>query len=84
MDPDQGASKKDIQDEINSLSKLLIDIGYDITKIQTDTSLTDQERRDKLRVARQAEESEPTAGRKAAPAHILQKKIGEYTPLYPS
>ena len=57
MDPDQGVSKKEIQDEINSLSKLLIDIGYDITKIQTDTSLTDQERRDKLRVARQAEES---------------------------
>ena len=57
MDPAQGGSKKDIQDEINSLSKLLVDIGYDITKIQTDTSLTDQERREKLRVARQAEES---------------------------
>ena len=48
MDPAQGGSKKEIQDEINSLSKLLVDIGYDITKIQTDTSLTDQERRDKL------------------------------------
>ena len=57
MDPAQGGSKKDIEDEINSLSKLLIEIGYDITKIQSDTSLTDQERRDKLRVARQAEES---------------------------
>ena len=50
------STKKELEQEIAALSKLLYDISVDITRIKTDGSLTAQERADKIGVARQAEE----------------------------
>ena len=56
MDTGTDTSPKAIQTEIETLSKLLLDISYDITKIKTDDTLTEVEREKKLKIARQAEE----------------------------
>ena len=47
---------QDLEREVAALTKLVYDISVDITKIKIDNSLTQQERADKLGVARAAEE----------------------------
>ena len=47
---------QELEREVAALTKLVYDISVDITRIKIDSSLTPQERADKLGVARAAEE----------------------------